>query len=312
VQDDLAQTLERIGGELPGPAWVTWTVPVVNEKTRICCGWKRWSGSCLLDREEGWTHEDRSPSAGTRGFRVLARFDDRRVTSIRGHSTDCVLDAGDVPLIEIEGVDPEQSVSWLADRVRGRRDGFDLGNGALAALALHATPAADRALARLAAPESPADQRERATFWLGSARGDAGFRILSRMLAEDPDPGVREQVIFALHVSDAPESLDLLIATARGADSEDLRSRALFWLGQEAGDRATAVLRQSVEDDPEAEVREQAVFALSQLPAERGIPLLVELARSSRHPEVRRGALFWLGQSDDPRALDLFVEILER
>jgi hypothetical protein len=84
VQDDLAQTLERIGGELPGPAWVTWTVPVVNEETRICCGWKRRSGSCLLDREDGWTHEDRSPSAGTRGFRVLARFDDRRVTSIRG------------------------------------------------------------------------------------------------------------------------------------------------------------------------------------------------------------------------------------
>ncbi len=123
---------------------------------------------------------------------------------------------------------------------------------------------------------------------------------------------MREKVVFALHVSQEPESTELLLRTARTHPSSAIRSKALFWVAQEAGKKAAATLSEAVEEDPELRVKERAVFALSQLPRDEGVPLLIRIARTHKHPEIRKKAIFWLGQSNDPRALVFFEEILNR
>jgi HEAT repeat protein len=103
---------------------------------------------------------------------------------------------------------------------------------------------------------------------------------------------------------------DRLIALARDGRDRNVRSTALFWLGQRAGERAAATITDAIQNDPDTEVKRQAVFALSQLPRGEGVTRLLDVARNNRNPEVRKQAMFWLGQSQDPRALAFFEEVL--
>jgi hypothetical protein len=135
----------------------------------------------------------------------------------------------------------------------------------------------------------------------------AGFLL---GLAERDLGRVSREAIFPTTVIDSVTVWPELLKIARddGA-SRDVRSQAVFWLGQAAGDAATKGLTE-LTDDPEREIREQAVFALSRRPADEGVPALIRIARTHRDPQTRRTALFWLGQSKDPRALALFEELL--
>jgi HEAT repeat protein len=97
---------------------------------------------------------------------------------------------------------------------------------------------------------------------------------------------------------------------ARNDQNDDVRGKALFWLGQKAGLEASRAIKEAVDEDPERAIKKKAVFALSQLPPDEGVPLLIDVAKTHRDPAIRKQAMFWLGQSGDPRALDLFEEIL--
>lgn len=120
-----------------------------------------------------------------------------------------------------------------------------------------------------------------------------------------------EAIVAAVFVKDA-DIWPGLFAIARDRKlNDEVRSSALFWIGQEAGERAVGELVGVAEaDDEESDVRESAVFALSQRPSEESIPVLTRLARTSEHPEVRKSAMFWLAQHDDPEVIDFFEEIL--
>ena len=103
----------------------------------------------------------------------------------------------------------------------------------------------------------------------------------------------------------------LNIARSPGA-SEQLRERAVFWLGQAASEAAGLALDSIASDERgDREVRKQAIFALAQRSTDEGVPALIRIARSNPDPELRKTALFWLGQSKDPRAIGLFEEILK-
>jgi hypothetical protein len=247
-------------------------------------------------------------------FIVLARMEAGRVSRIRTFTPDCKLDAGGMPVVWLKDVTPDESVAWLTPLVTSAPDAGEqkdrVGKTAMTAIALHNVPAADRALESFVAPSRPEWLRSDTAFWLGSTRGEAGARVLTRMLAQDPSDRVREKVTFGLSVSKVPSALTTLIATARDDRSTKVRSQALFWLAQKAGKEAMATISGAIDTDPEIEVKKKAVFALSQLPADEGVPKLIEVARSHRNPEVRKQAMFWLGQSKDPRAAKFFEDVL--
>ena len=74
---------------------------------------------------------------------------------------------------------------------------------------------ADRALESFAAPTRPEWLRADTTFWLGNSRGEAGVRLLTRMLKEDPSDKVREKVTFGLSVSKVPAALTTFSSSMR-------------------------------------------------------------------------------------------------
>jgi len=309
--------------------WFGYRVPMVSGPRQMCCydmiadGNVMSGGTCRLESGSGVSMNtgDSFSQRGSRvmlesptEFIVLARMEAGRVSRIRTFTPDCSLDAGGLPVVWLRDVTPDDSIAWLTPLVTSAPDTGEahdrVGKTAMTAIALHNAPAADRALESFVAPTRPEWLRGETAFWLGSVRGEAGARLLTRMLAQDPSDKVRDKAIFGLSVSKVPSALTQLIATARDDKSTKVRGQALFWLAQKAGKEAMATIAGAIDNDPEIEVKKKAVFALSQLPADEGVPKLIEVARSHRNPEVRKQAMFWLGQSKDSRATKFFEDIL--
>ncbi len=314
----LSAQVHALTGE-PGPAWIGYTVPLVEGRHSSCCGWSEQGRGCCRLEGDSHSHNIGDPGEsvlleGPRRLAVLLRVERGTVGKIRSYTEECGLDAGGLRFVWLTDVAPAESVAFLRAFVGPAQDDSHekVGGAALTAIALHADPAADAALEQMAAPSQPVRVREKAAFWLGAARGRRGYETLKRMLSEDPSEDVQEKVVFALSVSKEPAALDTLIQTARSHRSTDVRGKAIFWLGQKAGKKAAATISEAVEEDPELEIKKRAVFALSQLPPDEGVPLLLRVARTHPQPEVRKKAIFWLGQSKDPRALAFFEEVLKR
>ena len=300
-----------------GPLWAGYSVPAIPGDHSMCCGGSyECCGTCKLERDGSTS----VVSAGSnpvslesdRQILVLYRIEGGAVQKIRTFSYSCQLDAGGLPFYWITGVRPTDSVAWLVSYATSADEGRRrLADSAVTAIAFHGDPEADRALESFVSPAQAESLRERTSFWLGNARGKAGYNLLRRMMQEDPSERVRDKVVFALTQSREPEALDTLIEAARADKSSHVRGQALFWLAQKAGKKAEAAITAAIENDPETEIKKRAVFALSQLPKDDGVPLLIEVAKTNKNPAVRKQAMFWLGQSKDPRALAFFEQILK-
>jgi len=306
------------------PGWIGYAVPMIPGDHNMCCNCGssglNCCGTCRLEGKasEKVTPGDsrRVPLEGGKSLFVLFRVEKGQVQRIRTFTEECELDAGGLPFTWLTDVRPADSTTLLASMVRVSeaedRAANRLAESALAALAFHDDTSADRVFEQLSATSQPESIRERASFWLGAARGRKGYEVLRRMMSDDPSGRVREKVVFALSISKEPEAVTAMIEAAKNDKSDRVRGQALFWLGQKAGKKAAGAITDAIENDPETEVKKKAVFALSQLPADEGVPRLIQVARTHKNPAVRKQAMFWLGQSKDPRALAFFEEVLTR
>jgi HEAT repeat protein len=305
----LRAVAERVMASTPGPAWLAWTVRVVDKEHEHRFDSRR-EAACVLD-DDGHLRSGSNTTGDTTSIVVLARFTARAIDRVAFTDARCVVQAGARPVYWMDGASAKDSVGLLAD-VAARPDGGEhhVRQGALAALAMTDDPSADAALARFVEAAQPPELRRDAAFWLGAARGAAGARVVDRLVTTDRDPSFREHLTFVLSLTGAA-GLDRLIDLAKHDAEPDVRRQALFWLSQKAGERAAGTISKAADDDPDLEVRKHAVFAMSQLPKDEGVPRLVTLARTHRDREVRKQAMFWLGQSGDPRALALFEQVLK-
>ena len=269
-----------------------------------CCGEYRLEGS-----RDGVTEASQKTEPGR--MYVLLRLDHGAVAKVRPVNAGCRLNAGGVPFIWLTSVQPEDSVHYLAQlATQGTENRVT--EGALAALAMHATPAATTELASLAASSNSPKLREKAAFWLGAERGHDGFVALEKLVHSEQDPKLREKLAFDLSISKDPAATDELLALAKSDANAGVRSQAIFWLAQKAGKKASAAITNAIENDPDQQVKKKAVFALSQLPKDEGVPQLIHVAETNQNPAVRKDAFFWLGQSGDPRALAFLESVLKR
>jgi len=321
----LAAEVKTWAAKAEGPQWLGYAVPQMGRERMTCCGeyngsWRNGCGHCRLeDRDHGTNMTSREEEGTTkleapRSIAVLFRAENRRVTKIRVVSMECSLDAGGLPFVWLSGVKPAESVELLETFVRGTdldaQDDDHTSHVALTAIALHADPAADRALESFTRTTEPESLRKQTAFWLGAAREKAGLAVLEKMAKSDPSPEVRSQVTFALSVSREQGAVEEMIRMAHDDQISHVRGQALFWLAHKAGQKAVGAITGAIENDPDTDVKKKAVFALSQLPKDEGVPKLIEVAQTNRNREVRKQAMFWLGQSHDPRALAFFEKIL--
>jgi hypothetical protein len=213
----LAEALRGIEAQADKAEWVGYSVAEITGDRTVCCGnfndgYGR-CGTCRLEKENGITsgtsQKDEKDGTvqleGSRQLVVLFRLEGKQVLRIREASLNCTLDAGGLPFLWLTGVQPAESVALLADFVHKatfqEHGEHEPGQGALSAIALHADASADRAFESFVGADQPEQLRKHASFWLGAARGKAGFPILQKMAKSDPSAEVRAQVAFALSVS---------------------------------------------------------------------------------------------------------------
>jgi HEAT repeat protein len=323
----LTDELKKWADQANQPQWIGYSVPEVAGDREFCCNsygyggsGNRGCGTCRLeDGEHGVNVTSRDQSVKlepAHAIAILFRAENKRIGKIHVVSGECTVDAGGLSVVWLTGVKPTESVDLLTGYVRGsefeEHDGKSIGQGALTAIAVHADESADRALESFVRSEERSELRKQAAFWLGEARGKAGFTALQKMAKSDPSSDVRAHVTFALSISREAGALDEMIRMAKDDESAHVRGQALFWLAQKAGKKAVGTITGAIENDPDTEVKKKAVFALSQLPKEEGVPKLIEVAQTNRNPAVRKQAMFWLGQSNDPRALAFFEKVLSQ
>lgn len=298
--------------------WIGYEVPSVPRNHASSCGNSYGSSS-----DDGCCSEvqlDPSGDSVTNGAQtaepgrmyVLLRLDHGAVTKVVQANAGCRLNASGVAFSWITGVQPEDSVHYLAQLASQSSSENRVTDGALAALAQHADPVATSELAQLAASPASTRLREKAAFWLGAARGHDGLLALRQLLRTEQDPKVREKLAFDLSINHDPAATDDLLALAKSDSNPGVRSQALFWVAQKAGKKAGAAVTNAIENDPDQQVKKRAVFALSQLPKDEAIPQLIHVAQTNSNLSVRKDAFFWLGQSGDPRALAYLESVLKK
>jgi HEAT repeats len=320
----LAAEVIKWAAQAAEPQWFGYAVSQVASDREVCCenhGGLRenaGSGTCRLEGDEHGIRVGSKDAtvkpAGPRNIAVLFRAQYQRIMKILAVSEGCTLEAGGLPLVWLTDVKAAESVALLSEYVRDaefeEHQGTSVGHAALAAIAMHADTAADRALESFGQPEQHEALRRQTAFWLGEVRGKVGLVTLQKMAKNDPSAEVRAHVAFGLSVSREPGALDEMIRMAKDDESAHERGQALFWLAQKAGQKAVGTITGAIENDPDTEVKKKAVFALSQLPKDEGVPKLILVAQTNRSPAVRKQAMFWLGQSNDPRALTFFEKVL--
>ncbi len=313
IASSLAQEFQALFRNQVEAAWIGYAVAIVEGNHHICC-----SGAEDRHKPVSLRHARCQLEGRDDGMNFNTNGDDddraeRTIGNIRVFTDDCELDAGGLSVHWLTEVKPTESIKLLTSFVEGQENSKTsrrIRESAIAAIALHADPAADGALKKFVGADRPEEVRKTTAFWLGNLRGQAGYEILRRLVREDPSEKVREHCTFALHVSKVPQAVNAMIEAAREDKSAHVRGQALFWLSQKAGEKAAKAISDAIENDPETEVKKKAVFALSQLPKDEGVPKLINAARKNRNKEVRKDAMFWLGQSNDSRALAFFEEVL--
>ncbi len=296
-------------------AWIGYAVPVVPGDRQMCC---YYSNSDMQYGYRGCSLDPRSPlpaandGAGgavlleaPKNFYVMFRVERNEVTKLRTFSADCELDAGGTTIHWLTAVPAAESVNLLASYQPAQAN-------ALAAIALHADPAADTVLEKYLSSAQPESIHRRTAIQMGQLRGRRGFAVLRGMVQDEKHERVREAAVQGLAMSREPGALDLVFAAAKNDPSVRLRGEALSWLARQAGTKATGAIQNALASDPELAVKKKAVFALSQLPRQEAVPLLIEVAKSNKNPEIRKQAMLWLGQSRDSRALSFFEEVLSK
>ncbi len=299
LEDRIART--------PDGHWLRYTVPIVEGQGGPCCfeyraGGKPVGKACPLDARSGsWGFSSGPDAPRANALDVYLRVEHGAVAALRSYGDTCAVDASRVTLETVDGVSERDSLALLAGLVR--RPGPATPGDPLIAIALHAGAGATSVLSTFAGPEHRAELRRDAIFWLGHARGQAGFDRVRAVLATESNEGIRRHAVFALSQSEVPSRDATLVAIAREHASVGLRGEALFWLAQIDSPLAVGEIERALRVETSAEARDRAITALAQLPAERGTPALKALVMDKTLPRAtRKQALFWLAQSDDEGA----------
>jgi len=151
-----------------------------------------------------------------------------------------------------------------------------------------------------------AEVRRQGIFWLGQVDAERATEVLQEVLRSSSDFELQKAALFALSQQDRPRAAQIIRAFAEQADApEELRSQAIFWIGQrETGDNA-AYLRSLYGKLPNQRLKERVLFSLSQMHGEGISRWLLDVALSNNEPmEMRKKALFWAGQNRDLSLVD--------
>lgn len=229
-----ADTLDREldAARRRGTVWVGYSVPSIGGRHQ----------TCVPFGADGVARVMLEPP---KEFSILIRLEAGTLSKIRTSTPECVIDAGGLPVIWLNGVRAEDSVRWFVstigtvasqpnDRDRGLLD------SALSALAWHAGDDATKAVVSLAKNDARPAVRSRSLFWLSQRASAETIATIRDAVNGDPEVEVKKKAVFALSQLPANQGVPLLIEVARTHPNREVRRQAMTWLGQSKDPRAVS------------------------------------------------------------------------
>ncbi len=158
----------------------------------------------------------------------------------------------------------------------------------------------------------PIDADGRRFVWLGDVKPEESVSLIAKVARAGgghAKPG--EEALAALSHHRNARADDVLEDLAAAPHPEDMREKALFWIGQNRGERGARFLTKVMTGDPDEDIREKAIFSLSQSEVPGVADAIIGVSRNDRSGEVRGEALFWLAQTGDAKAPDAILQAID-
>jgi HEAT repeat protein len=167
---------------------------------------------------------------------------------------------------------------------------------------------------RILPPDCELDTGGLTLHWINDVNPAQSVALLSTLVSRQDDrrDHVRDSAItaIALHGDDSADvALDTFAAPGQ---PDEVRKKAVFWLGQARGRRGFQTVQRIAREDASDAVRKSAIFSLSQSSEPESVPSLIQLAREDRSPQVRGEAIFWLAQKAGRKAAEAITERIEQ
>jgi HEAT repeat protein len=239
---------------------------------------------------------------------------------VRGRDERCSDDDDDTKLAALNALMQmdDARARPILRRVLARRDAGSvcLRRKAVFLIAQEDADGTEDILLETARSDPDQEVREQAVFWLSQVGTERAVGALDSILRTSKDPALQEKAVFALSQHDSPRAIQALRTYAERPDlSENLREKAIFWIGQSGGKENEAFLRSLYGRLKETELRNKVLFSISQAGGTENMRWLLGVARDKTQPmELRKQALFWAGQGDVPIAdlASLYTSITDR
>jgi HEAT repeat protein len=154
-------------------------------------------------------------------------------------------------------------------------------------------------LLSVARNDPDSDVRQQAVFWLSQVGTEKALTALDSILRSSTDPELLDKAVFAVSQIKSDRAAQILRDYA-GRDNapEDVREKAVFWLGQQHSPSSGEFLRALYARVTVEDLKEKIIFSLSQMHSDENTRWLMDLALNGKESiDLRKKALFWAGQS---------------
>ena len=130
----------------------------------------------------------------------------------------------------------------------------------------------------------------------------AAVGALDSILRSSRDAVLQDKAIFALSQQNSSKARQALRDFAlRSGVSDELREKAIFWIGQGDDPDRLDFLKTLYAQLKGEELRDKILFSISQISGRPSAQWLLSVAGDvNENIELRKKALFWVGQSDYP------------
>jgi len=189
----------------------------------------------------------------------------------------------------------------IIKQVLAKRDACSVGlrRKAVFVLSQKRTEETEDILLSVARNDPDSDVRQQAVFWLSQVGTEKALTALDSILRTSTDPELLDKAVFAVSQIKSDRAAQILRDYA-GRDNapEDVREKAVFWLGQQHSTSSAEFLRTLYARVTVEDLKEKIIFSLSQMHSDENTRWLMDLALNDKESiDLRKKALFWAGQT---------------
>ena len=266
----------------------------------------RGDGEALLSRVLGELARRGDESASRRLHRIASDTTTATstTTSARSSTSTSCSDDGDDPRVAAMNallqMDAANAVP-IIKQVLAKRDACSVGlrRKAVFVLSQKRTEETEDILLSVARNDPDSDVRQQAVFWLSQVGTEKALTALDSILRTSTDPELLDKAVFAVSQIRSDRAAQILRDYAGRDDAaEDVREKAVFWLGQQHSTSSAEFLRTLYARVTVEDLKEKIIFSLSQMHSDENTRWLMDLALNEKESiDLRKKALFWAGQT---------------